>query len=126
VTAATGTTADCAGYFSPKLASISASVSTKGQYWIRDKPLTEEEWIAEFCTGARDDAQTLPILDSVQKLEIEARDKKIAALEEEIRKLREGALRNDPAVAMKKIPRHATADFLANSCGQIATSRKIH
>ena len=65
-------------------------------------------------------------LDSVQKLEIEARDKKIAALEEEIRKLREGALRNDPAVAMKKIPRHATADFLANSCGQIATSRKIH
>ena len=70
VTAATGTTADCAGYFSPKLASISASVSTKGgQYWISDKPLTEEEWIAEFCTGARDDAQTLPILDSVQKLE---------------------------------------------------------
>ena len=57
---------------------------------------------------------------------IEARDKKIAALEEEIRKLREGALRNDPAVAMKKIPRRATADFLANSCGQIATSRKIH
>ena len=117
---------NCAGYFSPKLASISASVSTKGQYWIRDKPLTEEEWIAEFCTGARDDAQTLRILDSVQKLEIEARDKKIAALEEEIRKLREAALRNDPAVAMKKIPRHATADFLANSCGQIATSRKIH
>jgi hypothetical protein len=76
--------------------------------------------------GARDDAQTLPILDSVQKLEIEARDKKIAALEEEIRKLREGALRKDPAVAMKKIPRRATADFLANSCGQIATSRKIH
>ena len=57
---------------------------------------------------------------------IEARDKKIAALEEEIRKLREGALRNDPAVAMRKIPRRATADFLANSCGQIATSRKIH
>ena len=108
------------------MASISASVSTKGQYWISDKPLTEEEWIAEFCTGARDDAQTLPILDSVQKLEIEARDKKIAALEEEIRKLREAALRNDPAVAMKKIPRRATADFLANSCGQIATSRKIH
>ena len=67
--------------------------------------MTEEEWIAEFCTGARDDAQTLPILDSVQKLEIEARDKKIAALEEEIRKLREAALRNE-----KKIPRRATAD----------------
>ena len=82
--------------------------------------MTEEEWIAEFCTGARDDAQTLRILDSVQKLEIEARDKKIAA------KLREAALRNDPAVAMKKIARRATADFLANSCGQIATSRKIH
>jgi hypothetical protein len=46
--------------------------------------------------------------------------------EEEIRKLREAALRNDPAVAMKKIPGRATADFLANSCGQIATSRKIH
>ena len=59
-------------------------------------------------------------LESVQKLEIEARDKKIAA------KLREAALRNDPAVAMKKILRRATADFLANSCGQIATSRKIH
>jgi hypothetical protein len=98
------------------LASISASVSTKGQYWISDKPLTEEEWIAEFCTGARDDAQTLRILDSVQKLEIEARDKKIAALEEEIRKLREAALRNDPAVAMKKIPRRATADFLWPNC----------
>ena len=63
-----------------------------------------------ICTGARDDAQTLRILDSVQKLEIEARDKKIAA------KLREAALRNDPAVAMKKIPRRATADFLWPNC----------
>ena len=73
---------------------IYAFASTKAQYWISDKPLTEEEWIAEFGTGARDDAQTFP-LDTVQKPEIEGRDKKIAALEQEIRKLREAALRND-------------------------------
>jgi hypothetical protein len=69
----------CAGYFSPKLASVNATVQAKGQYWISDQ-LTPEEWIAEFCTERPEDAQ-IPLLDSVQRLEIEARDKKIAELE---------------------------------------------
>ena len=44
----------CASFFSPKLASVSATVQTKGQYWISDEPITPEEWIAEYCTEKPD------------------------------------------------------------------------
>jgi hypothetical protein len=93
----------CASFFSPKLASVSATVQTKGQYWISDEPMTVDEWEAEFCTAAPAGTQT-SLLDSVQKLEIEARDKKIAALEEEVRKLREAALPTDGETGRRKIP----------------------
>jgi hypothetical protein len=93
----------CAGFFSPKLASVSATVQATGQYWISDEPMTVDEWEAEFCTAAPAGTQTA-LLDSVQKLEIEARDKKIAALEEEVRKLREAALPTDGETARRKIP----------------------
>jgi hypothetical protein len=77
----------CASFFSPKLASVNATVQAKGQYWISDEPMTEEEWIAEFCKDEPDDAQTLA-LRSPHKLEVELRER-IAELESEVVRLNE-------------------------------------
>ena len=81
----------CAGFFSPKLASVNATVQATGQYWISDEPMTADEWVAEFCTTEPDDAQKLA-LDSAQKLEMELLTKENERLKEENAKLREAAL----------------------------------
>jgi hypothetical protein len=41
---------------------------------------------------------------AAQRLELEIRDKRIAGLEEEVRRLREAALRRDSETARRKIP----------------------
>jgi hypothetical protein len=73
-----------AGFFSPKLASVHMLAQTKGQYWISDKPLTPEEWEAEYCTEKPDGEQMPSLTGAPHKLETELRDKRIDELEEEI------------------------------------------
>ena len=41
-------------FYSPRLANAHLDADVRGQYWISDKPMTPEEWEAEFCTETPD------------------------------------------------------------------------
>ena len=44
-------------FYSPRLANAHLDADVRGQYWISDKPMTREEWEAEFCTETPDGVQ---------------------------------------------------------------------
>jgi hypothetical protein len=62
-----------APYCHSRHATIDVNASVRGQYWISDRPLSADEWAAEFATEKPDDAQ-VPVVPAAQRLELEIRD----------------------------------------------------
>jgi hypothetical protein len=107
----------CAPYFSPKLGNLRLEHENKPRaiYYMREERLTIEQWEQKYCVEPgtpfisdcpfADDDDVRQSQDAIHRLEVDALRRENEELKAEIAKLRtEAAMRNDPGVALKKIP----------------------
>jgi hypothetical protein len=97
----------CAPYFSPKLSNVDLRAQSENvHFFIRDEPMTEQEWIAEF--GSNIAGRQTPLATTVagiHQIEVDVRNKRISQLEEEVSKLRDALLLAEArANEARKIP----------------------
>jgi hypothetical protein len=79
------------GFVSPKLIAQHNLNETRGRYYVKDEPMSETEWSAEFTGPGVIEGRDVPLVETVgniHNIEVEVRDKRILQLEEEIAKLR--------------------------------------